>query len=92
MATEKPIKEIIRKFLTEDDLYSGSIPKDLSDTFPLIDSSALDSLGVFNLVVFLESRFNIRIEISDLSQATFGNLDSLERFVRSKVGAHGAGK
>lgn len=84
-AQNSGIKDMIRTFLREDPLYAKSIPENLTDDFPLLESGTLDSLGVFNLIVFLESKFGIRVEIEDLSNQFFGNLHSLELFIRSKL-------
>jgi acyl carrier protein len=53
----------------EDDLLSGGI---------------LDSLGVTQLVTFLEDRFGIRIADDELTPANFRTLAAIEAFVGCK--------
>jgi acyl carrier protein len=78
-------KQTIRDFLTQNAFYSGLIPQNLADDFPLIDSGVLDSLGVFKLITFLETSFQIQIEVDDLSKGTFGSLIEIDQFVSRKV-------
>ena len=42
----------------------------------ILSNQAVDSLGIIQLVTFIESKFNIKMEQSDLN---FDNLDSVER-------------
>ena len=84
MSSDVSVKESIRTFLKEDPLYNQSIPEEMSDDYPLLDKGVLDSLGLFNLVLFLESRFEIHVEIEDLSGEHFNSLQSLDRFVQRK--------
>ena len=79
------IKDQIRKFLLEDPFYLENLPRDFSDEESLLDSGALDSIGIFNLVVFLESNFNIHIQIGELSEIHFASLSRIEKFVEAKI-------
>jgi acyl carrier protein len=79
------VKQSIRNFLTKNAFYSGLVPENLEDSFPLIDSGVLDSLGVFKLVGFLETTFQIQIDVDDLSKGSFGSLTEIERFVTQKM-------
>ena len=79
------VKEVIRSFLEEDPFYQESIDKGFSDDLPLVDTGALDSIGIFNLIVFLESRFQISIAIEDLSEFNFLTLNHIEKFIQEKI-------
>lgn len=78
------IQTSIKTFFANDPIYSGMIPKDVSDQFPLIDSGALDSIGIFNLVSFLEKTFSITVEPQDLNEAHFKTVDAIALFVRGR--------
>jgi acyl carrier protein len=78
------IRNIIRQFLQSDPIYRGLLPKILGDDFNLIESGALDSIGIFNLVSFLEKKFGVSIEPQDLNDTYFGTLASIEEFVVSR--------
>ncbi len=79
------IAEAIRKFLIADPIYAGIIPADVSLDHPLIDSGALDSIGIFNLVSFLEKTFSIAVEPQDLNEAHFASIRTIEQFVKSRM-------
>jgi acyl carrier protein len=57
----------------------------LNDDFPLVDSGALDSLGLFEIVAFIEDEFGVAVEDLDLVYENFQDVRSIARFVGSKV-------
>jgi len=64
----------IRSFVIETFLFGN--PERLTDTTPLLESHIVDSTGILEIVMFLEDRYGIRIEDSEL---TPDNLNSIER-------------
>ena len=64
----------IRSFVIETFLFGD--PERLTDTTPLLESHIVDSTGILEIVMFLEDRYGIRIEDSEL---TPDNLNSIER-------------
>ena len=79
------IQEEVKEYLLTSPVYSGSLPATLSSDYPLIDSGVLDSIGLFTLVVHLEKKFDVKIEVLDLIEKNFGNLQMIENFVESKT-------
>jgi acyl carrier protein len=53
---------------------------------PLLDSQGgvIDSMNMWPLIVFIESRFGIRIEDTDIMQENFQTLRALTKFIESK--------
>ena len=49
------------------------------------NNGALDSLGIVNLVSFLESSYGITIEDHEIVPANLGSLTSIERYVLAKM-------
>ena len=45
----------------------------------------LDSLGVFQLIAFLEERFGIAIADTDITPENFGTLERIERLVAGRA-------
>ncbi len=78
------IRNEVRAFLMGDPIYRGLLPKEIADEFPLVESGALDSIGIFNLVNYLEKKYGISVEPQDLNDANFGTLKSIEAFVQSR--------
>jgi len=58
----------------------------LSDELPLLESGIIDSLGVLDVVGFLEQTFNIKIDDEDLTPDNFGNIKCMVSFVQKKSG------
>ena len=77
------IEESIRSFIVDELAFDGA-PRNLSDDFPLLERQVLDSLGLFQLVSYLESEFGVEIEDEELVPANFGNISSIARLVEAK--------
>lgn len=75
------IEDEIRRFIVEE--LNGP-PEGLTNDFPLIERSVLDSLGLFQLVTFLESEYGIQIDDEELVPEHFGTLGDIARLVASK--------
>ena len=56
----------------------------IEDDSPLIDSGIIDSLGVLDLVSFIEKEFKITIADEDLMAENFESIASMTAFVQSK--------
>ncbi len=70
-------KDEIRTYLLATALR-GEDPSSLTDELPLVVSGLLDSVATLKLVLFLEERYGITIETSELAH---GALDTLSRIV-----------
>lgn len=79
------VKDKIRQFLLESPVYTGTVPSDISDSFPLVDAGVLDSIGIYTLVAHVEKVFSIQIEVSDLTEKNFSNLLAIESFVNARI-------
>ncbi len=53
---------------------------------PLLDSEGgvIDSMSLWPLIVFVEERFGIKVEDTDLMQENFRTLGTLTRFIETK--------
>jgi acyl carrier protein len=53
---------------------------------PLLDSAggAIDSMSLWPLIVFVEERFGIKVEDTDIMQENFQTLRALTKFIESK--------
>jgi acyl carrier protein len=74
----------VRGFIITDLGWTGTADQ-LTDDLLLIDEGALDSLGIVNLVSFLESSYGITVEDNEIVPANLGSLTSIERYVGQKV-------
>lgn len=53
----------------------------------LLESGVIDSLGVLDLVTFVEKEFGIAVSDEDLLPENFNTLERLTTFVRGKTGS-----
>jgi acyl carrier protein len=82
MATSVPNE--IRDLIIRELQWSGS-PDVLTDDYPLLDKSVLDSLDILKLVSFLEDRFSIDVDDEDLVPDHFETISNIARFVERKT-------
>lgn len=73
----------IRTFIQED-LNKGRVRDELTDDYPLIENNVIDSLGIFEMVQFLEREFGVAVEDEDLLLENFGTIADIAQLVGSK--------
>jgi acyl carrier protein len=78
------VKESIRTFILQYAADRGIT--ELKDDEPILTSDIIDSLGSFEMVVFLEETFPLTIENTDMKPDNFQTLNHVESFVLSKLG------
>jgi acyl carrier protein len=66
---------------------SGRVSYELADHDSLIETGGFDSLGLLELVAFIEKEFGIRFEDEDLSSENFASIQSVAGFVLGRVRA-----
>jgi acyl carrier protein len=77
------VADEVRIFIVHDLGWNGG-PEQVTDDLPLIREGGLDSLGILNLVEFLESSYDIAIDDSEIVPEHFGSITDIEKFVLSK--------
>lgn len=77
----KAIEEFIVNEITGE-VEAGSLPHDED----LLAADLIDSLGITELVGFLEGKFGISIADEDLTPENFRSVDSITAFVTRKGG------
>jgi acyl carrier protein len=70
----------IRAFLNQ----HFPMTKNVSDETPLLGSGLIDSLGILEVVGFLEKEFGMTITDEELLPENFGSVHALNDFVNSK--------
>ncbi|HLF43223.1 MAG TPA: acyl carrier protein [Acidimicrobiia bacterium] len=76
----------VRTFIIDELRFRGSA-KDLKNDLPLLEKEILDSMGIFQVVSFLEAEYGIEIDDEDLIADNFGTIDGIARLVESKQGS-----
>jgi acyl carrier protein len=73
----------IRTFIVER-LAPATGRTHLDDDEDLIDSGVVDSLGIFQLVAFLEEKFGVVIADSEITPDNFATIARIERLVAER--------
>ena len=74
---------LIRNFIVQRFPLASS--KDLTSELSLLESGIVDSLGVLDLVGFIEEEFGIQAEDDDLVPENFDSIEALTRFVTERA-------
>ena len=80
-------RDAIRRFIRETMLF-GDETVDLHDDVPLLDEGIIDSIGVVELVGFVEAEFGIAVAGDELIPTNFDSIRSLAALVDRKLGEH----
>lgn len=78
------IAQQIRQFVSENFLFGQSADQ-LKDGDSFLDNGIIDSTGVLELVTFLEETFPVKIEDEELVPDNLDSINSLVRFLESKL-------
>lgn len=79
----QPIEQILRQYIAENILFSTK-GYPFSDDASLLENGILDSMNVMELVLFLEEKWGIKIEDTEIVPDNFDSVSYLAAFVWSK--------
>jgi len=82
--TMQNVKEVIKDYILKEFL-PGENPEELTDSTPLITGGILDSLATIKLVVFLEERFQIKIQAHETMADYLDTVADIAQLVSSKM-------
>jgi len=74
------VKETVRQYIIENFLFGDVSPLE-SDSMSLLDGGIIDSVGVMELVAFLEQDFELTIADEDLIPENLDSVDNLTAFI-----------
>jgi acyl carrier protein len=83
LGMDRNVRAALREFVV-DRLAAASGRSDIGDEDDLIDSGVIDSLGIFQLVAFLEERFGVTVADEEITPENFGTLLAIERLVAAR--------
>jgi acyl carrier protein len=81
--TQAAVVERTRTWLRESFLYMHA-ERTLSDRDPLLSGGVVDSMGVIELVEFLQECFAITVADHEITEDNLGTLEAIGRFVYGK--------
>ena len=73
----------VKQFIL-DRFLVGEDPARLTPTTPLITGGILDSLGLLELITFLEQRFKVEFEAHEVDPAHFDTLAAIDASLQRK--------
>jgi len=81
--SEASIMTKVRDFVHENFLYM--MPDfELADDDRLLEKGVVDSMGIAEVISFIESQFGVFAAENEISEANFGSLRSIASFIAAK--------
>ena len=77
------ISDRIRDFITSELMFEDSSTR-LSDDTPLL-AGAIDSLGLMQLISFIEEEFGVAIDDAEVTASNFRTINDIQRLIEQKV-------
>ena len=77
------IEQRVRSFIVEELDWDGD-PNSLTKDYPLIRNNVIDSMGLFELVSFVEQEFDVEVRDEELVPGNFATIGDIVRFVESR--------
>lgn len=78
------LEQTVRHFITANFLY-GDESRSIDSDESLLESGIVDSMGVLELVAFVERTFHIRVENHELVPDNIDSISNVTAFVRTKL-------
>lgn len=78
------VEATLRTFIAENILYSNDgYPH--ADDASFLETGVIDSMGVMELVLFIEERFGVKTEDHEIVPENFDSIRSLASYIRGKM-------
>jgi acyl carrier protein len=79
----KDVEQTIRTYIAENMLFSGN-GYPYADTASFLEEGIVDSMGIMELVMFVEESFQVTVEDEDLVPDNFDSVSKLASYIRAK--------
>lgn len=83
---EAKIREKIRAYLDENFLYMRP-DFVLGDDDQLLERGVVDSMGIVEMLTYIEDEFGVKAADDEISEANLGTLKAIARFIATKQAA-----
>ncbi len=82
MTTQEQLKEyVLSEFMFDQN------PEALTADYDLLNNGVIDSMGILDLVSFMEEKFGVQVGDDEITPDNFRNLDTLVKMIETKSGA-----
>ncbi|MEA2030588.1 MAG: acyl carrier protein [candidate division Zixibacteria bacterium] len=78
------IRSELREFIV-DNFMMGMNPNELTDSGSFLGLGIIDSTGVLELIEFLEEKYSIQVDDSDLVPNNLDSVDNLIKYIQRKT-------
>jgi len=82
---ENQIKNELRNFINSNFMVSEEL-RGFLDSDSFLYKGIIDSMGVVELLAFIQNEYRIKVEPAEVLPKNFDSLDNLSRYIRSKKG------
>lgn len=72
------IEQKLREYIRE------TTSTDVDSNTPLVEKGIIDSMGVMDLIAFIQASFHIEFTDDDLTAENFQNIQTIERLIESR--------
>lgn len=87
MSKQHEIANRVREYVLENFLYMRP-GYEFADTDSLLGHGIIDSMGVIELITFVQDEFEVEIEEDEITEENLGSLAAIGRFVQGKQQKH----
>lgn len=84
MMSAETIAPVLRSYIASNLLFTGD-SFGYSDDASFLGEGIIDSVGVMELVLFVEQEFSIKVEDRDVTRENFDSVNNLSRYIASQV-------
>lgn len=81
------IRDEIKRFIAEKFLFGCGDQVDYEAS--LLETNTVDSVGILEIVSFIENRFNLRVEDEELTAENLDSIAKIANFVERKLNLQG---
>jgi len=81
------VSERVRRYVVDNFLYMQP-GYELTDEDPLLGKGIVDSLGVMELISFVEDELGVQVADTDVTEQHFGSIGAIARYVERVRAAH----
>ena len=85
MAQVEDLTSKIKGFVIEN--FPAARKRNLTDDVSLLESGIVDSIGILEIVAFIEKSFQVTISDDDLTPENFNSIKAIAAFLQARVGA-----
>jgi len=86
MANQQNIQQTVRDFIQQNFIFDPTTA--IKDDESLLGSGIIDSTGVLELIGYLEEKFQLTFENSELIGENFDSILKITRFLQNKLSSH----